>query len=234
MRCEKALEAIAESWGSTGPLPARVRRHLERCPSCARGKEMTERLLREAAGVEVPDPGEGYWSSLAPRIRRRIASLPARLRETPDGLAPPLVPFRRAFTIPLAAAAMVLVAALTWIARPTISPLESGEAEVGALRARFEETARRATAEERLLLEEMFLPGIGPDLSEREPVIDPVEIGDVAQQAAALLSPAPLAALPDLDEMLQGLTTEEIRELLEELSPAGSPPAGRAPEGDTG
>ncbi len=234
MRCEKALEAIAETWGSNVPLPARVRRHLERCPSCARDREVTERLLRDASRVEVPDPGEEYWSSLVPRIRRRISTLPAPEREAADGLTPPLAPFRRAITVPLAAAAMVLIAALIWIAGPTVSRLEPGEAEVDALRARFEETARRAPAEERLLLEEIFLPGIGPDLSDREPVIDPAEVGDVAQQAAALLSPAAVAALPDLDEMLEGLTKEEAQALIEELRPAGGPPAGRAPEGDAG
>jgi hypothetical protein len=181
----------------------------------------------------VPDPGEEYWSSLAPRIRRRIAVLSPREREAGDELAPPLAPPWRAFAVPLAAA-MILVAALAWFAWPTASRLDAGEAGLDALQARFEERARRAPAEERLLLEDIFLPGIGPDLSGREPVIDPTEIGQVVRQAMAFLSPAPPAALPDLDEMLDGLTSEELRRLVEEFNPAGAQPAGRASEGDAG
>jgi len=53
---------------------ARIGEHIAVCAGCREEMERLSGLLRKIGNIEVPEPGEGYWETFLPRLRRRIAS----------------------------------------------------------------------------------------------------------------------------------------------------------------
>ena len=74
MDCREANRYIYGLLDGEAPPEAReaLDAHLASCPSCAAEHAAVRRALEPARDMQVPDPGEDYWSSFLPRLRGRI------------------------------------------------------------------------------------------------------------------------------------------------------------------
>jgi hypothetical protein len=222
--CGDALRKAAEAWGGH-PLDPEARRHMQSCDSCTREAGLTDRLLDEIARMEVPDPGKGYWEGFAGRVRERLAraSLPGRRYASP----PPL-PWRWVATPLAIAAALVLVAAASW-ALWLRGPIPQGDEDLLArMESRVESAIRDASAHELEAVDELIgdagledaMEILDDDWSEDEALRAMEALGDLT----ALLSADNSWVWSEVDRLVDGLSDEEARLLMEDLDPAAMPP----------
>ncbi len=54
-------------------LDAERHRHLDTCEFCGKEVEVLRALLREAAGVEIPEPSPLFWDHFSARVRQAVA-----------------------------------------------------------------------------------------------------------------------------------------------------------------
>jgi len=104
---QKLLPVVAES--VSADEFRRVSRHLEQCPICRSIQDDYLALDQASAQIDVPDPGEEYWSNFANRVQQRI---PGESRRPRPKLIKWLV-YRPVYSWPAAAAALVLVFFIT-------------------------------------------------------------------------------------------------------------------------
>lgn len=97
--------------------PSRVRditAHLEGCAGCRAEMEAVRQVLVRVKGVEVPDPGDRFWSEFSGGVRRELA----REREQGHGQVVPLRrPTRAVAGWPMALAASLLLLVGAWFLR---------------------------------------------------------------------------------------------------------------------
>jgi hypothetical protein len=90
-----------------GALERARARHLDVCDACRREAASMRELLREAAGVDVPDPPPAEWAALAARVVAAVEAEPAPGWSWLSWLRPPVL-------VPLAGmAAVILLLAVT-------------------------------------------------------------------------------------------------------------------------
>ena len=74
MDCRK-INALLSAYldGECSPEERRkVEEHLRRCPGCRSELELLRRIENGSRRTGPPDPGEPYWNTFLPRLRRRI------------------------------------------------------------------------------------------------------------------------------------------------------------------
>lgn len=95
-----------------GMLDAERQRHLAACEACRTEVESLRGLLREAAGVPVPEPSPLFWDYLSARVRQAV-----------EGERSPAAGWFGWSTLaPAGALAAVLVAIVASLARPAAPP----------------------------------------------------------------------------------------------------------------
>jgi hypothetical protein len=65
-----------------GNLPAQWREHIAGCERCQAIVAQVSALDEALVQSEVPDPGESYWENFAPRLARRLETVPAKRLES--------------------------------------------------------------------------------------------------------------------------------------------------------
>jgi len=74
MKCSKIISLLGPYVdGECSPEELRmVEEHLRHCPACRSELELLRRIETTRRGTVPPDPGEEYWNTFLPRLRRRI------------------------------------------------------------------------------------------------------------------------------------------------------------------
>ncbi len=135
MDCRK-INALLSAYldGECSPEERRkVEEHLRRCPGCRSELELLRRIEDGSRRTRPPDPGEPYWSTFLPRLRRRIDQeqpqrVPGELGQRIRRLFAPPVPWIR-LAGAVATAVLVVVIGRAFIDRrgdlvPMRSPIE--------------------------------------------------------------------------------------------------------------
>jgi len=235
MRCRQVLEVVASEWGSGDPLPRPVREHLAGCERCAAESRRVAEALAGVSELDVPDPGPEYWTSFLPRVRARIEEapsrpVPGRLRSIGDLLFP--ARWSPARLAAAAALAVILAGAaaarLGWLGNPsgTVSPEASIE-------TRLDEELAAAGNDAAIEVDAMLI-GAGSYTSLEETDLDPDSLQDALGEVVASLSTESLRDWDSMDEMIEGLSEEETKALIDELKPEQDEPAFDAKEDSAG
>lgn len=232
MNCARAMRAVAETWGGAAPPPRNVTRHLRRCAACALEARRLEEILEEVARAEIPDPGGEYWDRFLPRLRARLAggAVADRIADAEERARPRRIGWR-----PLAlsgAAALLLAAAVLalWNGPARTAP----ESDLAALDRDIEERIASATPGARSRIADLFSPWESAEIAAADLDLGREEISDAIGRFAPILTPSDLGGLPDLEGILEGLSREEAKELLGEISGAGQGPARESSGGKAG
>jgi len=70
--CNEIQKSLPISPGDVSPEELqRITEHLKSCPECRILQEQLQALDDATAGIEIPDPGDGYWEDFAERVRQR-------------------------------------------------------------------------------------------------------------------------------------------------------------------
>lgn len=227
MNCRRAREALAENWGTGRSLDATVRSHVDGCAACAGAAGDLARILDHVSGMGTPDPGPAYWDRFAARVRERAG------REAPS--SPPQAasdPVRPSggralrWWAAASAAAAILVAALVWTGwNPPAAP--SAGPDIATLRSRLDAELLTGGAEARSAAEDLLPAGEGDAENEEvgggwagaPPVLDEEAAEEALGNVTTILSPLPLAGLPDAFGMVEELSAAQIEKLLREMGP---------------
>jgi hypothetical protein len=219
MNCGKARRAVAVAWGG-GEAPGwRARRHLRSCSECAIEARAMEEILDQAAGLPDPDPGPAYWEEFLPRVHRRIATSGA----APSTFGPPRISVLRPVRMAAAGAALLAAGLSLWAWR--YGAFSIREPDIETLQAMLEAKIERSDPEARRSAADLLTPGgaepIGGATHGWEDSIDDDlalrTVGDVTR----LLSPSDMEGWPDLEEMSEGLTVDQIKRLIVDLDAPG-------------
>jgi len=110
MRCREVGPELPDFVGgrSDEETNCRVSGHLDECPACTRQAQELRALFVRLDEREAWSPAEAYWTSILPRVHRRLEENAAR----------GLPQWTTRFALPVAAA-IVLAAAVIKIAPPT-------------------------------------------------------------------------------------------------------------------
>jgi anti-sigma factor RsiW len=116
MKCHKIIALLGPYLdGECSPSDRlKVEKHLRKCPACRSQLEQLRLIEISSRRLIQPDPGEDYWNTFLPRVRRRIDQdhrrpVPVRLRERLGRLfAPPVPWFRLAGTVAVAVLVLVI------------------------------------------------------------------------------------------------------------------------------
>jgi len=225
MKCERVRKLVIEGWGADELLSPAIRDHLAACGGCAEESLRIAEALGPLSASEIPDPGPEYWRGFLPRVKARAAaatapSRPHLLRRFGMDLLP----------VRLAAAAAAFIALLGvagfwagWFGRATDASIES----------RLDEEIEAAGRAGALQVDDM-LAGDPADVSLDEPELDSDALMAAVGEVMASLSHGPLRGWESVDRLIEELSEDETKALLEELKPTGEEPAVEAVEENTG
>lgn len=214
LNCKQAREAIRWEAGKQGENPegTPLRRHLDSCPDCRRLDAETRQAAEFLRQDHLPDPGPEFWNRMSTRIMAEV-----RRQE-----ASPKPWYKKPWLSPLgwpvyagAPALALLVLAVVWFAR--------GPAPEPVLLNR--DTVPRAE----MVLDETLDSVVDPIYS-----LTPGQTKTLGRKVVAGLArdirtrnESPVEAMVDwdLNNNLDGLTTEELEKMakkLQTVSPTGN------------
>jgi hypothetical protein len=109
---DELVEAIEET------LVSARRAHLDSCAACREQATALATILRDARGVEIPEPSPLFWERLSDRVRSAIAAEPVPAGGFPRWLRWPVL-------VPITGLALMVLALVSVIEREPFVPADA-------------------------------------------------------------------------------------------------------------